>query len=258
MQTKNHFESLLSNAGIEVNGNKPGDIQIKDTSFLTQMQLSPSLKAGEAYMAGLWDSEQLDEFFFKLCRHQLDQEIYSKTHIFLYSLLNRFINLQTRLRSQEVAEVHYNLGNDFYRLMLGNTMAYTCAYWKDTENLDEAQTNKFDLVCRKLHLRPGERVLELGCGWGSFAKYMAKKYGCEVVAVNISTEQVNFAKQTCEGLPIQLFLADYRDDHLYNSSGQRFDKVVSIGLCEHIGHRNYHDFFIRLDATHPLPMLTHG
>jgi cyclopropane-fatty-acyl-phospholipid synthase len=158
------------------------------------------------------------------------------------SLTNRLVNLQTKLRSKKVAEQHYNLGNDLYRYMLGKSMAYTCAYWKNAKTLDQAQYDKFDLICRKINLKPGERVLDLGCGWGSLAKYMAENYGSKVTAVNISVEQVRYAREICSHLPVEVHLCDYRDANSYNPKNIPFDKVVSIGLCEHVGHKNYRHF----------------
>lgn len=193
-------------------------------------------------MHGWWDCDHLDELFYRICESQLDKKLYAQWHMALVSLVNFFCNLQTRAKSKQVAEQHYNLGNEFYRHMLGPSMAYTCGYWKQAQTLDQAQYDKYDLVCRKIHLKPGEKVLELGCGWGSLAKFIAEKYKCEVVAVNISTEQVNYAKKSCKGLPVQVHLCDYRDAHVYNPNKNPFDKVVSVGLCEHIGHKNYESF----------------
>jgi len=145
----------------------------------------------------------------------------------------RLFNMQTKTRSQKVAQEHYDLGNDMYNKMLGDTMQYTCAYWKQAKTLDEAQEQKLDLICRKLQLNKGEKVLELGCGWGGFAHFAATNYGVQVDAYNISKEQVEFARQRNKGLPVNIYLADYRD-----ATGT-YDKVAAIGLCEHVGYKNY-------------------
>lgn len=242
MLSKTLVNDYLSNAGITVNGDRPCDIRINDSRFYKRLAFQPSLAIGEGYTAGFWDCDQLDELFYRICRNEIDGKMYSKGLVAFRSLINTAINLQSRKRSKHVAELHYNLGNDFYSYMLGETMAYTCAYWKDATTLDQAQYAKFDLICRKLGLKPGDRVLDLGCGWGTLAKYMAKNYGCEVVAVNISTEQVHFAQNNCKGLPVKVVLSDYRDAHIYNSKKQPFDKVVSVGLCEHVGYKNYRQF----------------
>jgi cyclopropane-fatty-acyl-phospholipid synthase len=147
--------------------------------------------------------------------------------------------MQTHRRSLKVANVHYNLDNELYGYMLGNRMSYTCAYWKNADSLEQAQDNKHDLICRKLGLKPGDRVLELGCGWGGFAEFAAKNYGVNLTSVNISSEQINYARERCKGLPIEFFQCDYRDDKTYNPKAIEFDKVVSIGMCEHVGYKNY-------------------
>lgn len=239
MLTKKLATNFLEKAGITLNGEKPFDIRIHDNQFFRRLGFNPSLGAGESYIDGLWDCQNLDELFFRICRENIDEKLTNKGLNTVYSLLNKLINFQNRTRSKKVAEVHYNLGNDFYSHMLGESMAYTCAYWKNATTLDQAQFDKFDLICRKINLKPGERVLDLGCGWGSLGKYMAENYGCQVVAVNISTEQVRYAQEKCKGLPVKVHLSDYRDASTYNPEGIPFDKIVSVGLCEHIGHKNY-------------------
>lgn len=242
MASKEILVDYLEGVGITLNGSKSYDIRVHNDEFYGRLRFNPSLGAGEAYMDGLWDCDQLDDLFFKICRHQLDAKIYKKWTILGQYLLNTVFNLQSRVRSKKVAEMHYNLSNDLYERMLGKSMAYTCGYWKNATTLDKAQYDKFDLIARKLQLQPGERVLELGCGWGSFAKFIAENYGAKVVGVNISTEQVKYAKESCKGLPVEIHLCDYRDDQSYNPKGVLFDKVASIGLCEHVGYKNYHEF----------------
>lgn len=229
----------LDTIDVRINGSAPTDIRINDNRLYYLMALDPSLAMGEGYVKGWWDCDHLDELFYRAGRQKLDEKFYYSWRQFFSSWLNRIINFQTPRKSQEVAEKHYNLGNQFYRLMLGETMAYTCGYWKNASNLDEAQYQKFDLICRKLKLQPGDSVLDLGCGFGTFAKYMAEKYQCEVTAVNISSEQIAYGKEACKGLPVKLFQCDYRDAASFNQEKKLFDKVASIGLCEHVGHKNY-------------------
>jgi cyclopropane-fatty-acyl-phospholipid synthase len=242
MPSKALLTKHLDTIGVKINGPAPTDVRVHDKRLYLRLLFDPSLALGEGYMKGWWDCERLDDLFFRACRQNLDNQFSFSWQTALHSLINRLINFQTPTRSQEVAEKHYNLGNQFYRSMLGETMAYTCAYWQNAASLDEAQYNKFDLICQKLHLQSGERVLDLGCGWGTLAKYMAEKYGCEVVAVNISSEQIHYARNICKGLPVQFFQSDYRDSAAYNPEGRQFDKIASIGLCEHIGHKNYAPF----------------
>lgn len=239
MLTKKRLETYLQGIGITLNGSQPFDIRINDPHLFRQMLFQPSLTAGEGYMEGKWDCDALDELFYRICRSGLDQKIYQPFFVNWQIFINHICNLQTPNRSLEVAENHYDLGNDFYRDMLGETMAYTCGYWKGVNTLDEAQYHKFDLICKKINLQPNERILDLGCGWGTLAKFMASKYGCRVVGVNISKEQVDYAVEICKGFPIEIYHCDYRDDWLYNREKKPFDKVVSIGLCEHVGFKNY-------------------
>jgi cyclopropane-fatty-acyl-phospholipid synthase len=190
-------------------------------------------------MDGWWECDRLDELFFRICKHRLDRKFYRSVFDSLRTAFAHVVNFQTKLRSLQVAEEHYNLGNDLYERMLGPTMAYTCGYWKDAKTLDEAQNAKFDLICRKIGLKRGEKVLELGCGFGTFAKFAAQNYGCSIAAVHISEEQVKYGRAACSNLPVRFYQCDYRDSHIYNKEKELFDKVVSIGLLEHVGHKNY-------------------
>ena len=229
---KEKILKFLQDAGITLQGDNPWDIRVHEERFYNRVLLKWSLGFGESYMDGWWDAEALDQLVYRLYTSKIDNKstnLPSKIDMYKARLLNQ----QTKIRAQKVAHVHYDLGNEMYSRMLGDTMQYTCAYWKDTDNLDEAQLNKLDLICRKLHLRKGEKVLELGCGWGGFAKFAAENYGVEVDAYNISSEQVEFARRRNEGLPVNIHLADYRD------ARGSYDKVAAIGLCEHVGYKNY-------------------
>jgi len=155
-------------------------------------------------------------------------------------LKSRIFNRQSQSRSRIVAEEHYDLGNDLYQAMLDRRMQYTCGYWKDAKSLDEAQENKLHLICRKLQLAPGMKVLELGGGFGGFAHFAASEYGCEVVSYNISKEQVAYGREWCRKLPARFEQKDYREAA---KEPEQFDRVASIGLCEHIGPKNYRAFF---------------
>jgi cyclopropane-fatty-acyl-phospholipid synthase len=229
---KERITRILHNAGIMLQGNNEWDIQVHDERFYNRVLLKWSLGFGESYMDGWWDTERLDQLIFKLYTSEIDDKNKNlPAKIDMCRAL--FINQQTKDRAQKVAHVHYDLGNGMYSKMLGDTMQYTCAYWKQAQTLDEAQENKLDLICKKLHLQKGEKVLELGCGWGGFAKFAATHYGVEVDAYNISKEQVEFARQRNKDLPVTIHLADYRD------AEGTYDKVAAIGLCEHVGYKNY-------------------
>lgn len=231
-KSQQNIQNILDLADIKINGKQPSDIQVNNEQFYSRVLGGGSLALGESYMDGWWDSEQLDEFFAKALTMELDKKIIS-ADLVLHIAKSKIINAQNKARSKKVAEQHYDLGNSFYAAMLDKRMQYTCAYWKDTDDLDIAQEQKLDLICRKINLTATDKVLELGCGWGGFAKYAAEKYGCSVTGYNISEEQVNYANDYCKGLPVSIIKADYRE-----AQGE-YDKVVSIGLCEHVGYKNY-------------------
>lgn len=229
----------LKTAGITINGDKPYDIKIHNPDFYKKIILHQSIGAGESYMDGEWDCDQLDELFYRICLNRVDAAFYSNIKLFLIRLKNSMLNQQSRSKAYEVAKVHYNLGSKLFEYMLGPSLAYTCGYWKSAKSLDEAEFDKYELVCKKLMLTPGDKVLEIGCGMGGLAKYMAEQYGCEVVALDIADNQVKYAVKYCENLPVKVYLADYRDVDIYNPHHVKFDKIVSVGVLEHVGYKNY-------------------
>lgn len=230
---------LLAEVGLEVNGPKPEDPQIHDSRLFKRVVQEGSLGLGEAYMDGWWDCDALDQFFSKVIGGQIDRHISNMdrvrlgAQIFLERLQNKMFNFQSKKRAFIVGEQHYDIGNDLYEIMLDPTMSYTCAYWNNAKDLEEAQKNKLELVCQKLQLKPGLKLLDIGCGFGGMAHYAAKNYGVEVVGVTISKEQQKLAQERCKDLPIEIRLQDYRD-----LAGQ-FDRIVSIGMFEHVGPKNY-------------------
>jgi cyclopropane-fatty-acyl-phospholipid synthase len=198
--------------------------------------LHGALGLGESYMDGWWECQQLDEFFNLAIRSGLLEKCrFTPNHLFL-RFRSRFFNLQKISRETIVGEEHYDLGNPLFHAMLDRRMVYTCAYWKNATNLDEAQEAKLELICQKLRLKKGMKVLDIGCGFGSFAKYAAEKHGVEVVGVTISKEQISFAQEDCKNLPVKFRFQDYR------SINQKFDRVVSIGMFEHVGPKNFKTF----------------
>ena len=222
----------LADSGVQLNGANPWDPQIHNPAFYNRVLLRGSLGLGESYADEWWDCARLDEMYNRLLRHFHPSPSIAVAHALPY-LQAFFANLQTKTRAFEVGERHYDIGNDLYRAMLDSRMIYTCGYWKDAENLDDAQRDKLELVCRKLDLQKGMRVLDIGCGWGGFARYAAEKFGARVVGITVSKEQMEIARQNCAGLPVEFRLRDYRD------LNEQFDAVVSLGMFEHVGHKNY-------------------
>ena len=229
------IQRLLDKADIKINGSHPWDIQVHNDLLYRRILSKGTLGFGEAYMDGWWDAEQLDEFFARALNARLDKELWSLPMLLNY-IKASVLNTQSKACSKKVAEEHYDLGNYFYKHMLDKNMQYTCGYWNGAKTLDEAQEKKLDLVCKKLQLKAGEKVLELGCGWGGFAHFAAKNYGVEVTAYNISNEQVKYAREWNKGLPVKIIHADYRE------AQGIYDKVASIGLCEHVGYKNHRTF----------------
>jgi cyclopropane-fatty-acyl-phospholipid synthase len=230
---------IFALAGIEIGGRRPWDLQVYDERFYQRLLSDGSLASGESYMDGWWDSEALDELCARVHGANLAAKVGEWKTIWL-ALKGRIFNRQTKSRAVEVAQEHYDLGNDLYKAMLDRRMQYTCGYWKDATTLDQAQENKLDLICRKIQLKPAMTVLELGGGFGGLAHFMASEYGCYVVSYNISAEQVAYGREWCRGLPVRFEQKDYREAA---REGGTFDRVVAIGLCEHIGLKNYPTFF---------------
>ncbi len=223
-------------AEIEINGPRAWDIQVHDERFYNAVLHKKVLGFGESYMAAWWDCEALDQCVARLIQADVESKIKERPLLQLKMLMHALFNFQTKGRAVEVAKHHYDLDNDLFSLMLDSSMIYSCGYWKSAANLKEAQLAKLDLICKKLGLMSGMKLLDIGCGWGGLAKYAATHYGVEVLGITISEQQKQLAEERCRGLPVEIRLQDYRD-----LSGS-FDRVVSIGMFEHVGYKNYHDY----------------
>lgn len=233
------LERLLTTADIKINGDRPWDIQFHDSHVADRVLARGSLGLGESYMDGWWDCQALDEFFHRVLSARLDEKV--TLGLTLQSLRAKILNLQSARRAWQVGRVHYDLGNDFFATMLDSRMTYTCSYWAEAPNLEDAQAAKLDLICRKLGLQPGMRLLDIGCGWGSLMKFAAENYHVSCVGLTISKEQVEFGRQRMGDLPVEFRLIDYRS---FNIDGREtFDRIASVGMFEHVGHKNYADFF---------------
>lgn len=237
MHTKTTIEKLLEEVGIGLDGRHDWDIQVHDERFYERVLAEGSLGLGETYMARWWDCEALDTMFTKVIRGGLENRPRKNLRLILWALGHRLFNLQSRSRSFQVGRSHYDIGNDLYELMLDSRMIYSCAYWKNANNLDEAQENKLDLIARKLLLKPGMEVLDIGCGWGGLATYLAEHYQVKVLGITVSNQQVEFARKNLKNSMVEIRLQDYRDVR------ERFDRIVSVGMFEHVGPRNYRTFF---------------
>lgn len=233
-------QALLDLADVRIGGHRPWDLQIHHPDTLEHILARGSLGLGESYMAGWWDCAQIDEFMARVLQARLDQQV-GRPGLLLAMLRARWMNLQSVSRAWHVGRQHYDLGNDLYEAMLDPWMAYSCGYWAQAQSLEQAQTAKLDLVCRKLGLQPGMRLLDIGCGWGSLMRFAAEHYGVECVGLTVSREQAGWGAAHARGLPVRFEFTDYR---LFNPDGARqFDRVASIGMFEHVGHKNYRSYF---------------
>jgi len=230
------LRELLSTAAIEVNGKAPWDIQVHDERFFDRILKDASLGLGESYMEGWWDCAAIDEFINRALKARLDEKVRNKFRYVFQVARAHLFNRQSTGRAFEVGMRHYDLGNDLYKAMLDKRLAYSCAYWKNATTLDEAQEAKLELICQKLGVKPGMKILEIGFGWGSFARYAAEKNGASVLGVTVSKEQLALAQELCKGLPVELRLQDYREVQ------GKFDAILSIGMMEHVGYKNYRPY----------------
>lgn len=227
---------LLASADVQLNGNRSWDIQVHHKLFCKRLMAGGSMALGESYMDGWWDCEALDQFFDRILKFRLDQKVKKSIKTLWCGVKSAFTCSPSRFRAFEVGRHHYDIGNELFAVMLDKWMNYSCAYWKEANDLDTAQESKMELICRKLQLQPGMRLLDIGCGWGGLAAYAAQRYGVDVVGITVSREQAKMALNRCEGLPVTIELMDYR-----NIKGT-FDRIVSVGMFEHVGVRRYRTF----------------
>ena len=228
------LSELLARADVAIGGSRPWDIVVHDERLFRCVMARGSLGAGESYMDGWWDCEQLDEMVFRVRRAQLEQHLPS-SDLWL-ALLAKLRNPQSRRRAFVIGQRHYDIGDDLYARMLDRRMIYSCGYWRAAADLDQAQEHKLDLVCRKLGLERGMRVLDIGCGWGGAAQFAVERYGVSVTGITVSENQAAAARERCRGLPVEILLQDYR------SLQGKFDRIFSLGMFEHVGVRNYRTY----------------
>jgi len=233
---KETAQKILSLGNIEINGENSWDIQVHNAELYKRVLAHGSIGLGESYMDKWWDAGSLDKFFEKLLASKIDQKIKADWFLVWELFSARIFNLQSRSRAYQVGQRHYDLGNDIFKAMLDKSMTYTCGYFKGTDDLDQAQENKLDLVCQKLRLKPGMKILDIGCGWGSLLRHAAVKYGVSGVGLTVSKEQAQLAKELCAGLPIEIRLQDYRQ------VDGKFDAIASLGMIEHVGYKNYRKY----------------
>ena len=241
--SKEIVTALLMDAGIQVNGYNPYDIQVHNEKFYDRALSLKNLGMGEAYMEEWWECERLDQFVGRLLSAGLVEKIRGSWKLFLPVLKALVFNLQSLGRSRIIADRHYNLDNELFFSFLDPYIQYSCAYFKETQDLKQAQLNKMDLIIAKLQLGPSDHVLDIGFGWGGLARYMAEKVGCHITGVNVADEQINYARESLKHLPIDIVNCDFREIR------GKFDKIVSVGMFEHVGYKNYRTFMRVVDRS---------
>ncbi|VEA63544.1 Cyclopropane-fatty-acyl-phospholipid synthase [Serratia plymuthica] len=230
-------EEMLASAGIAINGNNACDLQVHNPGLFKRILQEGSLGFGESYMDGWWDCERLDALFARILHFGVDERLPKRLTDITRIAYARLFNRQSRKRAWQVGKEHYDIGNDLFSAMLDPYMQYSCGYWKDAETLEQAQLAKLKMICEKLQLKPGMSLLDIGCGWGGLAQYAAENYGVSVYGVTISAEQQKLAQERCQGLDVEILLQDYRD------LNRQFDRIVSVGMFEHVGPKNYDTYF---------------
>ncbi len=232
---------LLAAADIRVDGPDPWDMQVHNERVFARILAHGSLGLGESYLDGDWDSAQLDEFFHRILRSGVQKHAPQNLRVLAGQLRARCFNLQTTRRAFIPAQVHYDLGNDLFEATFDTRMTGSCGYWREASDLDAAQEAKHDLICRKLGLTRGQTVFDIGCGWGGFMKFSAERYGVACTGCTVSREQIAWGSERCRGLPVRFILDDYRQ--LPADATGPYDRLVSMGMFEHVGNKNYDDYF---------------
>jgi cyclopropane-fatty-acyl-phospholipid synthase len=231
------IKSLFEDAGIRINGPNFWDVHVHDERFFERVARDKSLGLGESYMDGWWDCEGIDQMIFRLLSSNAQNRAGKSLSARFFSFFCILRNMQSSRRARMIADQHYDLGNDLFSAFLDPYYQYSCAFFDDTDDLEQAQLNKLDMVCRKLQLSSDDHLLDIGSGWGGLARYAAEHYGCRVTGVNISREQLKFSREFCKDLPVEFIDKDYR-----RIEGS-FSKIVSVGMFEHVGCKNYPAFF---------------
>ncbi len=233
---KRFVQTQLARTEVEIGGGRPWDVQVHNESLYGRVLSQGTLGLGESYMDGWWDAEALDQFLFKLITANIQDNFPKDLALIASVLKGKLLNMQ-RLRVTEVGEKHYDIGNDLYAAMLDKRMIYSCGYWHNASDLDAAQEAKLDLICRKVGLEPGMRILDIGSGWGGFLQFAAERYGVSGVGVTVSKEQAALANERTAHLPVETKLLDYQ------ALDGQFDRIISIGMFEHVGYKNYRAYF---------------
>ncbi len=232
-RSRDALEELFAPADIRFDGERPWDIRVHNDHFFARVLAEGTLGFGESYMDGWWDCDALDEMFFRAIRARLPER--TRINLRLALSLARaivFISRTSAARTTSAAGITISATISSRRCSTP-PCSIPAAIFRTATISRRPQQRKMEMICRKLDLTPGMRLLDIGCGWGGLARYAARHHGCSVVGITISREQHAYAVAACEGLPIEIRLQDYRD------LSEVFDRVVSVGMVEHVGYKNY-------------------
>jgi cyclopropane-fatty-acyl-phospholipid synthase len=238
---KNTVEKLLDKCNIKINGTNPQDIIVHDDRFYKMVLSSGELGLAESYMYKYWSSNNLYETLYLLSKN-FNKLSYIDFNFndFLNMTKSYLFNNQTIEKALVDVQSHYDIGNDLYTRMLDNNMQYTCAFFQDTNDLNTAQEQKMDLIGQKLNLKPGDTLLDIGCGWGYLINYLSKKYNVQGLGITLSEEQLKYAEINFKNNSNASYkLMDYRNI----PKDMKFTKIVSVGMLEHVGNKNYEEYF---------------
>jgi cyclopropane-fatty-acyl-phospholipid synthase len=238
MDPKTLAEGLLEKADIRIHGERPWDMQVKNERVFRRVMGHQSLGLGEAYQDGDWECDDLSGFFCRILSSNISKELPVSLDLATTALKARLQNRQSPALVKQAAEVHYDLPAAFFKRMYADSrITGSCGYWKDATTLEEAQVAKLDLVSDKAYLEPGQLVWDIGCGWGAWMSRAAETRGVRCVGVTISKEQAAYGSERYAHLPIEFRVEDYR------AFRGKVDRIVSMGMFEHVGHKNYREYF---------------
>ena len=238
-----NFKAYMSARGIQVNGPNDWDLQVHDDSWIREIELKGTLAIGDAYVSGLWDCKALDELVCRLFSNMKREMLFPSLQMLTVNLWNRLSNPQAGTRAKKVIDAHYEKYIDVIKYFIGPSLCYSCAWWEHSDNLADAQKAKMDLVCRKLQLAKSDRVLDIGCGYGALANHAAEYYGCHVTGITLSPRQAELATARFPSPLIEFRAMDWQSDEFMQLG--EFDKIMSVGMFEHVGRKNYTIFFKR-------------
>lgn len=247
-ESESIVKSLLAKAEITINGTKPWDIQIHDVRCYDRFLKDRSLGFGEAYMDGWWDAYTLDETVAKIVQAKIEDQLQFNKNLALYLLKRKMFSPSAQKHSHMDVSRHYDFGHELFEAMLDPDLNYSCGYWKNLgnpqtawkipRNLRKAQQAKLAHVCRKLLLKKGLRILDIGCGWGNVLAYATTHFGVRATGVTLSKRQASYIKNHMKGHAIKILSEDFREiEHVL------YDRIVSIEMIEHLTYRYYALYF---------------